>query len=141
MTVATVEAEPGGVAVVGIDLQGITRLDAFGFDLMFDCEKLAYLDVVHADSVCGDWAIVAGHEIAEGHVRVGGFRGSGASAVKVSQPLLKVRFLVKPKAENESTLVPDRLKDDLARAVVREGRIIIRQGTTFVEGQLWDPYR
>lgn len=113
----------GQTIPIQITVDNAANCKAFGFDLQFDTNKLAYISTAKGTAT-DNWADVNGSSITGG-ARVGGFAGSGNAVTGNAQEICSVNLQVKqaacPGADVSITAV--NLKDCLNGATVQNGAI------------------
>jgi hypothetical protein len=99
------------------------EVSALGFDLFYDTSMFSYQGITTQNCLTSDWSMLDAYEISSGHVRVGGYAGSGSYIQPSENGSIAVITLkvicqcgVCPDGQ-QSTITIDDYRDDLSSYV------------------------
>lgn len=115
----SIVAEPGEKITCAVWVQNTSGLRAFGGDLHFPGDLLAFAGC-DTTRISRHWIALDACEIAPGIVRLGGFKPNTASEEE-SETVIKILFTVKNHVAGKGTLMLENLQDDFAKSTVIAG--------------------
>ncbi len=123
VTVENIQAEADATLSVPIRVTQGTNIRAFSFELLFDSDRIEYVNLDLSGTETEQFATVVGTPFSD-RVVISGFAGS-AEAVAGDVVLLNVNFHVQSGFSGSITITPDNFLDDLAGASGTAGEITV----------------